>query len=470
MMRVVVLVLTASPLLAWHGPTSLMMSSSSSSYCYRRSSSSASHSSAFWGSAVVTNDDISWSSASTSSSARCNIYMRKQKASDKRTSRQQRGGASSSSVAVASSSAAAAASVLLGSIGTMTRSPMQGAVWNQKQLPLVLPQKQQQQQLQRQQQQPYDVIAPGAGASGGGRGRSRKRATGYQILAHYQNHFLTDLTNEYKAEEDVILQRILYGDPIQLERSGSAVLFDMMLAHRGRLYTDHVYRLTKAAAKYNKTTTKPDNNGRLLHHTFRNNDILLLTKQPHGVGDIYGARPLKDTTSTGLLEARILNQGPTYIDIVLPELLAETDESSSSSSSSNTVYRVDQFISPVPYQRMVNALSQLTAVVSPAGTTGNNNNATSISAIRMDNVIREAIVSTYAFTEAASPLRGDPEVCQVAELVRDGYILYCPSFDLYTQRFSLLDRKSSLYPYHHHRHWYCSPIACPDRPWGIPKS
>jgi hypothetical protein len=416
MMRLLVLALAASPLLAWHGPTALMMSSSPSS-CYRRSISS-SHSSAFWGSVVVTNDDISWSS---SSSSRCNLYMRKQKASDKRTSRQQRGGASS---AVLSSSSAAAA-VLLGSIGTMTRSPMQGAVWNQKQLPLVLPQQQQQQQQvqQRQQQQPYDVIAPGAPASGGGRGRSRKRATGYQILAHYQNHFLTDLTNEYKAEEDVILQRILYGDPIQLERSGQAVLFDMTLEHRGRLYTDHVYRLTKATAKHNQQekTTKLDN-GRLLRHTFRNNDILLLTKQPHGVGDIYGARPLKDTTSTGLLEARILNQGPTYIDIVLPELLAETDESASSSSSSNTVYRVDQFISPVPYQRMVNALSQLTAVVSPAGTTGTNNNATSISAIRMDNVIREAIVSTYAFTEAASPLRGDPEVCQVAELVRVGYI------------------------------------------------
>jgi hypothetical protein len=353
--------------------------------------------------------------------------MRKQKASDKRTSRLQRSGGGGGSESLL---AGASATLAVGSIGTTTRSPMQGATWKQKQLQQPPPQK----QLQ-QPQQPYDAVSIGGSRNGGGgRGRSRKRATAYQILSHYQNHFLTDLTKEYQAEEDVILQRIMYGDPIQLERSGHAV-FDMTLDYRGRLYADHVYRLTKKTFSSSTTARNNDNQAAastmVLHHTFRNNDILLLTKQPHGVGDVYSARPLQQDMAAatgGLLEARVLNQGPTYIDIVLTDLLSEEE------SGNAAVYRVDQFISPVPYRRMVNALSQLTAVQQQRSPLNSHNNTATTttttggsgsgSAIRMDDVIREAIVSTYAFTEAASPLRGDPSVCQLAELVR-GIIPCC---------------------------------------------
>jgi hypothetical protein len=191
-----------------------------------------------------------------------------------------------------------------------------------------------------------------------------------------------------------------------------------------------VYRLTKKTS-LSRNDDKAAASTMLLHHTFRNNDILLLTKQPHGFGDVYSARPLQQqdmaaAAGGGLLEARVLNHGPTYIDIVLTDLLPEEERDNNAA-----VYRVDQFISPVPYRRMVNALSQLTAVQQPQRSplSSHNNTATTTTtgggggggstAIRMDDVIREAIVSTYAFTEAASPLRGDPSVCQLVELVRE---------------------------------------------------
>lgn len=269
------------------------------------------------------------------------FVMRKQKASDKRTSRRQRQGDTETTTT------------------TITRSPMQSAHWNAKTTP--------------------NTVKPKTG----GRGRSRKRSNAYLILQHYQNQFVRELTLEYKTEEETILSR-MKRDPILLEKSGDA-LFDMELDYRGVLYSEHVYRLSKQET--------------VIHHDkFKLNDMILLTEQPHGRGDLFHAMPLKNPRED-LLQARILNMGPSYIDIVVPNVIPQTNHP--------VYYRVDPFISPVTYERMVNALSQLTSLSS-----------TNTTLIRMDDTIREAILSTYAFTDASSPVRGDPEICQLEALVR----------------------------------------------------
>lgn len=97
--------------------------------------------------------------------------MRKQKASDRRTRRKQRG-EDDSAVGVVTRPTTQR---------TVTVSPMQGAAWKHKRLGDV------------RVQQPSRTTKQG-------RGRSRKRAAQYQVLQHYQNHFLDELTAEYQAE------------------------------------------------------------------------------------------------------------------------------------------------------------------------------------------------------------------------------------------------------------------------------
>jgi hypothetical protein len=94
--------------------------------------------------------------------------------------------------------------------------------------------------------------------------------------------------------------------------------------------------------------------------------------------------------------------------------------------------RADRFFSDVSYQRMVAALTQITTIPNQ-GVTGkkttntiptatgidknepkNNNNNNNM--ILMDQVLREAILSTHAFTDIHSPLYRDPEVCDLEQL------------------------------------------------------
>ena len=117
-------------------------------------------------------------------------------------------------------------------------------------------------------------------------------------------------------------------DPISLEVAGYA-LYDMEASRRGNLFSDEVYRLTKAS---DATTVYNDNdNGdspsrnssrgaqpRRLppHHKFRPNDVILLTLQPEGSGDFFDSTttsPLSEEATQ--MEARVLNVGPTYVDI-----------------------------------------------------------------------------------------------------------------------------------------------------------
>lgn len=96
--------------------------------------------------------------------------MRKQKASDRRTRRLQR----NDSVSTVARQA------------TATISPMETAVWKHRRVVAGQP------------------LHDKRTTTKKGRGRSRKRATQYQVLQHYQQHFLDQLTAEYKAEVGTI--------------------------------------------------------------------------------------------------------------------------------------------------------------------------------------------------------------------------------------------------------------------------
>ena len=185
-------------------------------------------------------------------------------------------------------------------------------------------------------------------------------------------------------------------DPLGLEQAGYCFL-DMVAERRGNLFQDEVYRLTKArdattngsssAASITRRSLLPSN------HKFSNNDVIVLTQQPRGSGDFFTPQslPIADTAVTA--EARILNTGPTYIDVAISGGAFEaafggngdcignggtmmdntnnrnkykTDESPQQGHNGSAFrhlrLRVDRFVSNVPYQRMVAALSQLTAI------------------------------------------------------------------------------------------------------------
>ena len=194
-----------------------------------------------------------------------------------------------------------------------------------------------------------------------------------------------------QPQEEEVLGRIKASldEPLALEAAGFA-LFDLYPQRRGNLFSDEVYRLTKAT---DATTTYPrsmeadddDNesnsaasakNIRYLppNHKFTNNDVIMLTLQPNGSGDFFGPNTLPTHEHAVSVEARVLNHGPTYLDIAMPAGTFETgfgmpapnDASFGSGKSSSSSFamrlRADRFLSNVPYQRMVAALAQTTSI------------------------------------------------------------------------------------------------------------
>ena len=258
-------------------------------------------------------------------------------------------------------------------------------------------------------------------------------------------------------------------DPLGLETSGFA-LFDMYAERRGNLFSETVYRLTKAKDATtiyprNNIEDDPDNNDdttttttttttnqsetdtstatatRYLppNHKFSTNDVIMLTLQRAGSGDFFSSDslPIGETAITA--EARVLNMGPTYLDIVLPEGSFEgafgpapndrnvmRDEAK---KNFNLRLRVDRFFSNVPYQRMVSALAALTTIpdrssnkpkasLQDGDSKQEESERPAHSNICMDELFRELIVSTYAFANPNSPLLGDRDACDIQELVR----------------------------------------------------
>ena len=191
-------------------------------------------------------------------------------------------------------------------------------------------------------------------------------------------------------------------DPFVLEKSGHA-LFDIHPQRRGNLFSDEVYRLQKADDATTKFYT--DNNRELYptsplpsNHKFSRNDVIVLTLQPSGTGDFLSATSLPTNPDALMLEARVLNVGPTYIDVaVSPGQFSRVFGPASNNvgeegrGDPKLRVRVDRFFSDVPFRRMVAALGQLTAVPE---NNGKHVEEKRVGGFQMDNLLKDLIIST----------------------------------------------------------------------------
>ena len=280
---------------------------------------------------------------------------------------------------------------------------------------------------------------------GCGRGRARKRLRLYNALASYHTTFLELISEEYRLEESQVITRIesSSSDPFMLERSGHA-LFDIHPQRRGNLFADEVYRLEKsrdatttffnsaAAASATTTTTTTTRigggrNGRGKssgsrssssssgpsplppNHNFARNDVIVVTLQPRGTGDFLGTTSLPTNTDAVMVEARVLNVGPAYIDVAIPAGKFSTAFGPASNNvgeegkgDPDMRVRVDRFFSDVPFRRMVAALGQLTSVPDRQQQQqdgGNPTYDTRVGGFQMDALLKEAVLSTFAIKD-----------------------------------------------------------------------
>ena len=371
------------------------------------------------------------------------MVMRKQKASDRRTARMQRGGPRLVDGADANTFAPPPLSVASTTTRILGPSPMSDSPWRHRSV--------------------IDPMASGGGigtggaggggggrggvgnndndggggddgGAGGGRGRARKRLRLYNSLASYHSTFLDLISEEYRVEESEVISRIesSISDPFALERCGHA-LFDVHPQRRGNLFADEVYRLEKsrdATTTFHASVAGGGGGGRggggrrgttpssplPPNHNFSRNDVIVLTLQPRGTGDFLGTSSLPTTKDAVTVEARILNVGPAYLDVAIP---AGKYADAFGPASNNAVVgegkgdpdsrvRVDRFFSDVPFRRMVAALGQLTSVPERrddgggggvAGTRGGNPDDGRVGGFRMDALLKEAVLSTFAIVD-----------------------------------------------------------------------
>lgn len=244
-------------------------------------------------------------------------------------------------------------------------------------------------------------------------------------------------------------------DPLALEIAGHA-LYDMYPERRGNLFTDEIYRLVKAK---DATTTvvsddgdKSSTQGLLPPSSkFSKNDVIMLTLQPLGSGDFFDPRNLPTSSTAVAVEARVTATGPTYIDIAIPAGSFEANfgpapnnQGPSGKGDPFLRLRADRFFSNVPYNRMVEALTRISSVPervaepktsltdelvaekenSDGGNSKNkkksksNDTVNPHSRICMDDLLREAIISTHAFTDPSTPLFHEPDACDLQSLSR----------------------------------------------------
>ena len=189
-------------------------------------------------------------------------------------------------------------------------------------------------------------------------------------------------------------------DPFSLEKSGHA-LFDIHPQRRGNLFNDEVYRLQKAE---DATTTfyTGDDHGTVsplpTNHKFSRNDVIVLTLQPSGTGDFLSATSLPTNPDAVLVESRVLNIGPAYLDVAISSGKfnqafgpASNNVGEEGKGDKKLRVRVDRFFSDVPFQRMVSALGQLTAVPENKKVEEKR-----VGGFQMDNLLKELILSTFA--------------------------------------------------------------------------
>mmetsp|Transcript_25240 Transcript_25240/g.37175 ORF Transcript_25240/g.37175 Transcript_25240/m.37175 type:complete len:890 (+) Transcript_25240:452-3121(+) len=242
-------------------------------------------------------------------------------------------------------------------------------------------------------------------------------------------------------------------DPLALEHAGHA-LFDLYPERRGNIFGDEVYRLTKAVdatTTYSPVSSDIDDEDDLpSNHKFSSNDVVLLTLQPLGSGDFFGVSSLPNHPDAVSVEARVLNTGPYYVDIALPGGAFEAafgpapnNVGPSGKGDPRIRLRADRFLSNIPYVRMVAALGHLTSLpdkkeksaknvkqVRPpssqnSGASGKNTAATKKSGsgyankkIQMDPLLREAILSTYGFSDPSNPRFEDSSESGLKDLAR----------------------------------------------------
>lgn len=256
----------------------------------------------------------------------------------------------------------------------------------------------------------------------------------------------------YYVQEQEVLGRIRASieDPLGLEVAGHAI-FDLYPERRGNLFSDEVYRLTKAkdaTAVYNPNPNDGDNKEHAFpsylppNSKFSNNDVILLTLQEGGSGDFFDPNGLPTSATATSMEARVIATGPTYVDIAVAGGSFEAafgpapnNVGPSGPGSPKLRLRADRFFSEVPYTRMVAAVSQITAIPerSSANEASTNpfdglihqpnskedkNGRPTSSTIRMDDVLRDAILSTHAFTDPVSSLFHDVDSCDLQQLDR----------------------------------------------------
>ena len=205
-------------------------------------------------------------------------------------------------------------------------------------------------------------------------------------------------------------------------------MFDLYPERRGNLFSDEVYRLVKAKdATYVYTPEDLEDQASTVPYMppnskFSNNDVLLLTLQPQGSGDLYDPNSLPTSSTATSIEARVIATGPTYVDIVTPGGAFEAafgpapnNYGPSGPGDSKMRLRADRFFSDVPYTRMVAALSVLTAVPDRnkdssdelQGVAESDGKANSHSKICMDELLKETIICSHAFTDPSSSLFHD---------------------------------------------------------------
>jgi hypothetical protein len=230
----------------------------------------------------------------------------------------------------------------------------------------------------------------------------------YDCIAH-SIPSLTCIPNFFISQESEVITRLesSIADPFSLESSGHA-LFDIHPQRRGNLFNDEVYRLEKSldATTTFHTDSFEFESGRSsplpANHKFSRNDVIVITLQPRGTGDFLGTSSLPTNKDAVLVEARVLNVGPTYVDVAIPSGKFSTAFGPASNNvgdegrgDPSLRVRVDRFFSDVPFKRMVAALGQLTSVQKSGAETSSNFDKR-VGGFQMDNLIKEVILSTFA--------------------------------------------------------------------------
>lgn len=227
-------------------------------------------------------------------------------------------------------------------------------------------------------------------------------------------------------------------DPLALENAGHA-LYDMYPQRRGNLFSDEVYRLVKASDASDPEMT--------VNCKFSKNDVVTVTLQPMGSGDVFHPKNLPTSETAIMTESRVIATGPTYVDIAIPAGKFEATFGPAPNNYGPTGkgceqlrLRLDRFFSETPYKRMVEALTKMSSIPErgeqfkmkseadpdetrcpktkswDAAVNGRGRNPHST--ICMDEVLREVIISTHAFTDPSTPLFHDVDACDLQSLSR----------------------------------------------------